>query len=127
VSDVVMHPVVRELLGDLQQTPEGMLLDDVHFAAWQKRFREPMTADRETIATHLVAIALRLTKETAAKKTLIQLAELTILLVGNEEGAALLEKAGFESKAARRLVSQTNPAGLASGLAAPGVKAAKRR
>jgi len=117
-NGIPMHPLVVELLGEIEREPGGL-----HLRTTRMRYWMGVVAgheDKSDIAVQLVVLAMRFRKLRAERATW-QMALLAASIVGESCARRLLESQGLPAAHAQRLMSQAQGASspLADGLAAP--------
>ena len=80
-----LHPLVQQLDRDLEEEGSEFFLPHALFDVWRKRLTDLKDDDRQTVAGHIVALALRLQEMSPdrCEHAVVQLAQLTSVLVGD--------------------------------------------
>jgi len=80
-----LHPLIQELSRDLREVAGMVTLPAAAYDAWRMRLLALAADDQESLAGHIVALALRLEEilPGRAEAGIIQLARLAFVLVGD--------------------------------------------
>ncbi len=115
-----LHPLVAELLGELEDGEDGPRLPGERMRHWAETFAG--RGDRREVAVHLVVVAMRF-RNHGAIAAVDQMVVLAAAVLGDLRVQALLETQGLPAAEAERVVGQAQARAMSSpltgGLAPP--------